>query len=182
MKILYAEGNFLQKGHQILAYPATVGAAASHEIEKSVLKTVPEIRESVFNMFAINPEYDVEPPRLGDVIWTETSGRKWYAHCIIYDENGELSFPAFDLCMKSLAKKADELGHEQIGMPLAWFREKKNKIMWERMFPSIEDNIGEHAQVFVYEHDKEFLMSMIDSLPGSKRAYYADVKIQFRDM
>jgi hypothetical protein len=166
MKILYAEGNFLQKGHQILAYPATVGAAASHEIEKSVLKTVPEIRESVFNMFAINPEYDVEPPRLGD----------------IYDENGELSFPAFDLCMKSLAKKADELGHEQIGMPLAWFREKKNKIMWERMFPSIEDNIGEHAQVFVYEHDKEFLMSMIDSLPGSKRAYYADVKIQFRDM
>ena len=189
MKILYAEGNFLEKGHQILAYPASVGNSMSMPIEKTVIKMVPEVKQSIKNMFSANENYDVVPPALGDVIWTQTSGSKWYAHCIVYDDQGNFSYPAFELCLKSLKKKAKELKHDQIGFPLQWFPKDVMEMNWARAFPVIEEELGEEddegivgrCQAFVYDPDSKFLEKIVSSLPGTKRAYYADVQIRFRD-
>lgn len=188
MKILYAEGNFLEKGHQILAYPASVGNDMLMDIEKDVIRAVPEVKQSIQNMFSVNPNYEVIPPKLGDVVWTQTSGNKWYAHCIVYDENANFNYDAFELCMKSLKKKAVELGHEQIGMPLRWFDRKLTRMNWARTYPIIEeifseddDGIHGHCQAFVYDTDKTFVEDVVMDLPGSKRAFYADVQIRFKN-
>ena len=187
MKILYAEGDFLDKGHQILAYPAAVGDDMEMPIEKLVSSKVPDALQSVHNMFAKNEQYDVVPPQLGDVIWTETSGRKWYAHCIVYDANGKFSHPAFELCMKSIGKKADMLKHTQIGMPLQWVTPKQLKTQWERMVDVIEDTLGNDSdptvadkQAFVYDPSNELVLSTLDSLPGGQRAFYSGIRIRFK--
>lgn len=177
MKILYGEGNFLDKGHQILAYPASVGNEMNMGIEQQVAATVPEAKQSVHNMFAETDYYTVVPPMLGDVIWTETSGRKWYAHCIVYDENGEFSYPAFELCVKSLKKKAIELQHDEIGIPLRWVDTAK----WQRICDILEDELTAF-QVFAYDPENEVLLNVVDNLPGPKKAFYADVQIRFKDL
>jgi hypothetical protein len=187
MKILYAEGNFLDKGHQILAYPAAIGDSMAMDIEKLVSSTVPEAVQSVHNMFAENEQYTVVPPRLGDVIWTETSGSKWYAHCIVYDELGEFSHPAFELCVKSISKKADELQHAEIGMPLQWISPKKLKTQWQRLVDVIEDTLGDETnstisnkQAYVYDPSTDLVLATLDGLPGGQRAFYSDIQIRFK--
>jgi len=188
MKILYGEGDFLEKGHQILAYPASVGSDSHLPIEKTVMKKNPDVRQSLYNMFATNENYEVEPPKLGDVIWTQTSGSKWIAHCIVFEESGFLNYDALELCLKSLKKKADELEQEQIGIPLRWFPDREMKMNWLRTYEMIEDVMSEdddgvhgHYQVFAYDPDSKFVRDLVESLPGDKRAFYADVQIRFRN-
>jgi hypothetical protein len=189
MKILYGEGNFLDVGHQILAYPASVGEDAVLQIEKEVLQKVPDVRQSVFNMYAKNDNFDYDPPILGDVIWTQTSGSKWIAHCIMFDEEGNINFDALRLCMQSLKKKAIELGQEQIGIPLRWFPQGEMRQLWVRTYEEIEDVLSEQDdetiigkfQMFAYDPDSKYVRDVFESLPGTKRAFYSDVQIRFKD-
>ena len=188
MKILYAEGTFLDMGHQILAYPASVGSDLAMDIEKEVVSTVPEVKQSIDNLFSTNPHYEVIPPQLGDVIWTQTSGSKWYAHCIVYDENGDFNYAALDLCVKSIKKKAVELGHDEIGMPLRWFADDVMPRNWNRVYPVIEAELsddgdevdGGNFQVYVYEPDSVFLELIMANLSGQMRAFYSEPVIRFR--
>ena len=188
MKILYSEGDFLESRHQIIAYPASVGGDMKLDIEKDVTQRHPDVKQCVFNMFAENENYDVVPPLLGDVIWTHTSGNKWIAHMIIFDERNAINYDALALCMKSIKKKAIELDQEQIGIPMRWFPDKIMMMNWIRTYETIEDTLSEDGedavvgnfQVFAYDRDSEYVKRVVESLPGQKRAFYSDVKIQFR--
>ena len=188
MKILYGEGDFLESRHQIIAYPASVGGENTKPIETEVARRHPDVRQSVFNMFATNEHYTVVPPRLGDVIWTQTSGNKWIAHMIVYDERGLMRYDALSLCMKSLKKKAIELGQDQIGIPLRWFDDRLMKTAWIRTYETIEEALSDDEdedvlgkfQIFAYDPDSIFVRDVFESLPGGKRAFYAQPKIQFR--
>ena len=190
MKILYAAGDYLEAGHQILAFPAKIGDKLDMPIEKDIANTVPEVKQSIENMYAENPHYEVVPPQLGDVVWTQTSGSKWYAHCIVYDEAENFNYDAFVLCMKSIKKKSIELDHDQIGMPLRWFDKKVLQENWHDAFVIIEKELGDSnkvivhdkCQAFVYDQDKDFLFDVISSLPGAKKAYYSEVQIKFRNL
>lgn len=190
MKILYGEGNFLEQGHQISAYPASVGGEAILPIEKYVSEHNPDVKQCVFNMFAENVNFEVIPPQLGDVIWTQTSGNKWFAHCIIFDSNEYINYDALELCMKSIKSKAIELEHDQICMPLRWFKPNEQTMNWIRTYEVIEnvlseeDDVDVHGkyQVFAYDPDSKFVRDLMESLPGAKRAFYADVQIRFRNL
>lgn len=189
MKILYGEGDFLESRHQVIAYPATVGGEATHPLETEVLRRHPDVRQSVNNMFAENENFDVVPPRLGDVIWTQTSGNKWIAHMIVFEEDGFLREDALELCAKSLKRKAAELDQDQIGIPLRWFEERDMSTKWVRAYETIEDAmstnedeevIGQY-QVFAYDPDSEYVRDVFESLPGGKRAFYSEPIIRFRN-
>lgn len=190
MKILYGEGDFLESRHQIIAYPASVGSERKLTLEKEVSQRHPDVRLCVSNMFATNDAYIVVPPKLGDVIWTQTSGSKWIAHCIVFDDRGDLSEDALTLCMKSLKRKAADLNQDQIGIPLRWYDDvKAQKARWVRVYETIEDAMGDDEdenilgkfQVFAYDPDSEYVRDIFESLPGQKRAFYSDVKIRFRN-
>jgi hypothetical protein len=139
-------------------------------------------------MFAENENFAVVPPRLGDVVWTQTSGNKWIAHCIVFDSNNEMRYDALELCMKSIKKKAVELGQDQMGIPLRWFPDKLMKMNWIRTYETIEDALSDEAdedvvgkfQIFAYDTDSEYVRDVVENLPGKKRAFYSDVQIQFR--
>jgi hypothetical protein len=190
MKILYGEGNFMDQGHQILAYPASVGQDAILQIEKDVLAKVPDVKQSVFNMYAKNENFAFDPPVMGDVIWTQTSGNKWIAHCIMFDERGDINFDALALCMKSLKKKAIELGQEQMAIPLRWFPDREMKQLWVRTYEEIEEALSDQDdetvvgkfQVFAFDPDSKYVRDVFESLPGAKRAFYSDVQIRFRNL
>jgi hypothetical protein len=191
MKILYGEGDFLESRHQLIAYPASVGAERKLTLEKNVSLRHPDVRQCVLNMFAENDNYNVVPPQLGDVIWTQTSGSKWIAHCIVFDERGNLREDALTLCMKSLKRKALELGQDQIGIPLRWYDDiGSQKSRWVRIYETIEDAMSDEEdenvlgkyQVFAYDPDSEYVRDVFESLPGQKRAFYSDVQIRFRNL
>jgi len=190
MKILYGEGDFLESRHQIIAYPASTGGDARLGIETEVMKRHPDVRQSVFNMFAETDQYEVIPPRLGDVIWTHTSGNKWIAHMIIFDDNNYVNYDALVLCMKSIKKKAIELGQDQMGIPLRWYPDNVMMMNWIRTYETIEDTLSEEGedavvgnfQIFAYDPDSKYVRRVVESLPGTKRAFYSDVKIQFRNL
>jgi len=190
MKILYGEGDFLESRHQIIAYPASVSGENTMTLEKMVARRHPDVRQSVFNMFSENENFEVVPPKMGDVIWTHTSGSKWIAHCIVFDENSNLNEDALTLCMKSIGKKATELEQDQIGIPLRWFDDEKDqKRRWVRVYETIEDALSNEAdeevlgkyQIFAYDPDSIYVRDIFESLPGGKRAFYAEPKIRFRN-
>lgn len=189
MKILYAEGNYLDAGHQILAFPAKIGDKLDMPIEQAIAHTVPEVKQSIENMYSENPQYEVVPPQLGDVVWTQTSGNKWYAHCIVYDDAEKFSFAAFELCMKSIKKKAIEIEHDQIGMPLRWVAKDALFNYWSEIYKIIEKELGDSdedvvhdkCQAFVYDNDNELLFDILALLPVGIKAYYSDVQIRFRN-
>lgn len=188
MKILYGEGDFLVSRHQLIAYPATVGSERVKKLEKEVNKQHPDVRASVEKMFAENEHFEVVPPRLGDVIWTQTSGNKWIAHMIVFNEMGHLREDALEVCMRSIRKKAAELGQDQIGIPLRWFKERDMATKWVRVYEVIEDVMSDAKdeevlgafQVFAYDPDSEFVRDVFESLPGGKRAFYSEPVIRFR--
>lgn len=191
MKILYGEGDFLESRHQLIAYPASVGGDRVRELEKEVAQRHPDVKLCVANMFATNEAYDVVPPKLGDVIWTQSSGNKWIAHCIVFDNRGELREDALVLCMNSLKKKAIELDQDQIGIPLRWYEDTNaQKERWVRIYETIEDTLGDaddedvigKFQIFAYDPDSEYVRDMFESLPGQKRAFYSDVQIRFKNL
>lgn len=188
MKILYGEGDFLGSGHQIMAYPATVAASSSLEVEANVMHTQPDVRESMHNMFSKNKHFDVPSPELGDVIWTQTSGNKWIASMLVFDQDGHMHWDALEACLKSVKNKAIELDQEQISMPLRWYPLRDMKMYWNRTYniieevlsdPMDEDIVG-RFQVFVYDQDSDFVRDMVESLPGRKEKFYSDIQIRLR--
>lgn len=190
MKILYGEGDFLESRHQLIGYPASVGGEWKLPLEQMVSKRHPDVKQSVFNMFAENPNFEVVPPRLGDVIWTQTSGNKWIAHMIVFDETGHMREDALALCMKSIRTKAAELGQDQIGVPLRWYPDREMKTKWVRTYEAIEDVMSDESdeevlgkfQVFAYDPDSEFVRDVFESLPGGKRAFYSQPIIRFKNL
>lgn len=190
MKILYGEGDFLSTRHQILAYPATAAVESDLDVEASVMRSQPDVRQSMFNMFAKNEgHFEVIPPKLGDVIWTQTSGNKWIASMLIFDERGDVSWDALELCIKSVKKKAIALDQDQIGIPLRWFPEHDMKMYWLRAYDIIENVMSDEKdgevhgkfQIFAYDPDSKFVRELFESLPGEKRAFYSDVQIRFKN-
>lgn len=177
MKIVYGLGNFLSSGAQIVAYPATQGINNQNNLEKAIFKKEPEVWHSVQNMYAENSNYTVEPPALGDVIWVYTSGNRWYAHCIVYEDNGEMNFDALELCMKSVAKKCKEIDHRHVSMP--YFDDTSDHRYWQKIYPLIEDVLTDE-QVYVYEPDQDRLLSAVDRLPGSIRKIFHTPRIRFK--
>lgn len=177
MKIVYGLGNFLSSGAQIVAYPATQGINNQTNLEKSIFKKEPEVWHSVQNMYSENPNYTVVPPALGDVIWVYTSGNKWYAHCIVYETDGTLNFDALELCMKSVAKKCNEIEHHHVSMP--YFDVSKDHRYWPKIYPMIEDVLSD-AQVYVFEPDQDRLLAAMDQLPGNIRKIFHTPRIRFR--
>tara|TARA_R110000823_G_scaffold40754_15_gene107706 strand:+ start:687 stop:1235 length:549 start_codon:yes stop_codon:yes gene_type:complete len=168
MKILYTDMHVLDSGHQIKAYPATVGAEAKTNTEKDIESRVSDIQTSVKNMYSTWPDMEgVEPPALGDVIWTQTSGNVWYATCIIYDENGKLNWEAAILCIKSLGKKCVELDQQEVGMTLFGSEEREDLPQWDDMQDVIEHYLEEYAQVVAYVPDIVYLSDVVSSLPGT---------------
>lgn len=165
MKILYTDTHFLDSGHQIKAYPATVGPDAKTNTEKDVENRIPDIKNSI-NQLYVPPPVEVDPPMLGDVIWTQTSGNVWYATCIVYDEQDNLNWEAVKLCMKSLAKKCEELGQLEVGMTLFACEEKEDMMRWEDMQDVIEHYLEQYAQVVVYIPDVYYLSDVVSSFPG----------------
>lgn len=171
MKILYTLGNFVHSGHQILFFAINANNENTEPYQKLAEKTFAASFAPKNGIF--NPPEDcgeVEPPHVGDVIWTNTSGNQHIAHGIWREEgNGPIDFNALRLVCKSIANKAKELDQKYISMPLL----TEDLSLWNFVYPIIEEAFGD-VNVVVHIPLEDTLLSVLDSIGGEIGAFQAD--------
>lgn len=159
MKIIYTEGDFLEGGYQVIAYAVNADNITKSTSQKHVRDVMPD---AMIPYDGLYNDANAEPPHISDVIWTQTSGNRWIAHCIVFDETtGELNEDAMRKAMRSVGKKCVELEQNAISMDLFGCDDETN---WNNVYPIIEEEIQE--QVFVHVALNEDLLKVIDTLPG----------------
>lgn len=189
MKILYTEGKLYRAGQKLLvtAIGVTNESLSFRQNEfRTSFPDVDSIIDKVYgasNYAILSAPGEQEPPRLGDVIWVETSGGKMIANCVIYDANHHLNTDALVACLKSIMRKAVQIDQQVVAMDLLETDRNGQATLedWSVIVTSIEE-ILEDTQVIVYIPEKRDLIYIIEHLPGEKhfRKIYADPIIRFR--
>ena len=191
MKILYAEGKLHNAGQQILVTAVGVNKEYLSLKQKQFRMTFPDV-DNIIDKVYDSCNYAVlaapgsqEPPKLGDVIWVETSGGKIIANCVIYDASHHLNIQAIEACIKSVRDKAETIEQPVIAMDLLETDRNGQATLedWSDIVSTIE-NILEDMQVIVYIPEKNDLIYVIEHLPGGKnfRKIYATPSIRFRQI
>jgi len=169
MKILYTLGNFVFSGHQVLLY--TINAKN---------KNVEDFQNEAENCFAASfaPKnqmfkpmdelegMDAEPPGVGDVIWTHTSGNQYIA-AGIWQENPEapVDFDALRMIAKSVCRKAKELNQLVVSIPL--LTRNHDHQLWNFIYPIIEKEFaGSDVQVVCHIPTENELLQVLDTIGG----------------
>lgn len=172
MKILYTLGHFVHAGHQLLFYTIN-NENKNHEgyqvlAEQTFEPTLRAKNDMFKNFDGVDP---VEPPRVGDVIWTHTSGNQHLA-CGIWQEtpDSEIDFGAFRLICKSVLNKAKELNQIAVSIPLLTVGEDLE--IWKIVYPIIEDVFaGEDVQVICHIPTETELVRVLDAIGGTIKRY-----------
>ena len=142
--------NINQEDYQILA-------------EQTFAPTLQAKNDMFMRFEGIDP---VEPPDVGDVIWTHTSGNQHIA-CGIWQKtpDSEIDFNALRLICKSVLKKAKDLRQLAVSMPLLTINDDLG--IWKIVYPIIEEVFnGEDVQVIVHIPTEARLIQVLDSIGG----------------
>ncbi len=108
-------------------------------------------------------KYGGIPPKLGDVVWTQTSGNKYIGFCIVKrNKNAPINKKALRLCLYSAANKAKTLNNKYLGMDLFCCKDGKE---WSNIVKIIE-NCLEDIQNIVCIPTNEKLVDVLEQLPG----------------
>ena len=178
-RLIYTVGNFNESGQQVLAYEYNAENNPNTPLQKKIMKTMPEAKRVLDSLYPdeIAGEKVVLPVQ-GDVIWTETSGRKWIGHMLVYKNDEEhLNEDALRLCIRSVYKKAKELKQDTVSMPLICAQD--NKMQWLRVYPIIEEEMKE-LKTIIWVPDKEYLADVMTLIPGQWRTFSNVPMIRFK--
>jgi hypothetical protein len=122
----------------------------------------------------------VEPPAVGDVIWTHTSGSQHIA-CGIWQEgpDSEIDLGAFRLICKSVLNKAKEQNRIVVSIPLLTLKDDLE--IWRIVYPIIEEVFrGEDVQVICHIPTEIELVRVLDAIGGNIKSYqHEPMKIRF---
>jgi hypothetical protein len=181
MKILYTLGQFVHSGHPMLFYTIN-GENKNHEgyqvLAERTFEPTLRAKNDMFRDFdGVDP---VEPPAVGDVIWTHTSGNQHIA-CGIWQEtpDSEIDLNAFRLICKSVLNKAKDLNHIVVSIPLLTLKDDLE--IWKLVYPIIEDVFkGEDVQVVCHIPTEIELVRVLDAIGGNIKSYQREpLKIRF---
>lgn len=169
MKILYTLGNFVTSGTQILCYMVNNKNEATEDFQKDTDKCfaaslVP--KNQIFSDLTELEGMNAEPPIVGDVIWTHTSGNQYIASGIWQsDPSTPVNFDAIRLIMRSVIRKAQELDQLVVSMPLLTRDHDLN--LWNFIYPIIEEEFKDiDVQVIVHVPTEEELIALLDNMGG----------------
>lgn len=169
MKILYTLGNYIYCGHQILCYMINNKNECVEDFQietEGCFAASMEPKNLMFHDHTNLEGMDAEPPIVGDVIWTHTSGNQYIAAGIWQESpTAPINFDALRLIMRSLQRKAIELEQLQISMPLLSRDHDLN--LWNFIYPIIEEEFKDvDIQVIVHIPTEEELLALIDNMGG----------------
>ena len=178
MKILYTLGNFAHSGQQVLFYTINSNNENIEDYQKLAEKTFSASlgpKNALFNPPEDTDEAD--PPAIGDVIWTHTSGNQYIASGIWREKaDGPIDFNALRLICKSVERKAKELSQRNVAMPLI----TSDLAIWNFVYPIIEEAFKD-VQVVVYIPVEETLVDVLDNIGGDINAFKAETpEIRFK--
>ena len=169
MKILYTLGNYIYSGHQVICYTINNKNECVEDFQEDTEKCFAASMEPKNHMFHGHPELEgmnAEPPIVGDVIWTHTSGNQYIA-AGIWQESPTLpiNFDALRLIMRSVKRKAEELGQLVVSMPL--LTRDHDLDLWNFIYPIIEDEFRDvDIQAIVHIPTEEELLAVLDNIGG----------------
>ncbi len=181
MKILYTLGHFVHSGHQLLFYTIN-NENKNHEgyqvIAEQTFAPTLKAKNDMFKDFeGVDP---VDPPEVGDVIWTHTSGNQHIA-CGIWQDgpDSEIDFGAFRLICKSVLNKAKELNQLVVSIPLLTLKDDLE--IWKVAYPIIEDVFkGEDVQVVCHIPTEKELVHVLDAIGGTIKRFESEpMQIRF---
>lgn len=109
---------------------------------------------------------DAEPPAIGDVIWTHTSGNQYLAGGIWQETpTSPVNFDALRLIAKSVCRKAKELEQIVVSMPL--LTRGHDHQLWNFIYPIIEKEFTNvDIQVIVHIPTEDELLQVLDTMGG----------------
>jgi hypothetical protein len=168
MKLLYTLGNFVHAGHQILFYTINAQNENTEDYQKLAESTFAASFGPKNNMFDPPEGVDeVEPPAVGDVIWTHTSGNQYIATGIWRETpGGPIDFNALRLICKSVHRKAKELGQKYVSIPLI----TEDLDIWNFIYPIIEQAFPD-VQVIVHIPTEEQIIRVLEHIGGEINAF-----------
>ena len=168
MKLLYTLGNFVHSGHQILFYTINSQNENTEDYQKLAEHTFAASFGPKNGIF--NPPEDigeVDPPEVGDVIWTNTSGNQYIASGIWRETpDGPIDFNALRLICKSVERKAKELSQRYVSMPLI----TEDLDIWNFVYPIIEEAMP-NVQVIVHIPTEEQLLLALAQIGGEINSF-----------
>lgn len=169
MKILYTLGSYLNSGHQVLCYMINNKNEPVEDFqidtEKCFAASMGPKNQMFGNVSGLDG-MDAEPPIVGDVIWTHTSGNQYIAAGIWQESpSAPINFDAIRFIMRSVIRKAQELDQLVVSMPLIT---RDNDLgLWNFIYPIIEEEFqGIDVQVIVHIPDEDRLIELLESMGG----------------
>ena len=168
MKLLYTLGNFVHSGQQIIFY--TINAKNENAEDYQILAESTFAASFAPKNGLFNPPEGtdkVDPPAVGDVIWTHTSGNQYIASGIWRETpDGPIDFNALRLICKSVERKAKELSQRYVSMPLI----TEDLDIWNFVYPIIEESMSD-VQVIVHIPLEETLLEVLDHIGGEINSF-----------
>lgn len=169
MKILYTLGNYIYSGHQVICYAINNKNECVEDFQKEAEKCFAASMQPKNLMFQDHTNLEgmnAEPPMVGDVIWTHTSGNQYIAAGIWQESpTAPINFDALRFIMRSVKRKAEELEQLVVSMPL--LTRNHDLDLWNFIYPIIEKEFeGTDIQVIVHIPTEEELLSLLDNMGG----------------
>lgn len=169
MKILYTLGNYIYSGHQVICYTINNKNESVEDFQKETEKCFAASltpKNLMFKKHTNLEGMDAEPPIVGDVIWTHTSGNQYIAAGIWQETpTTPINFDALRFIMRSVKHKAEDLGQLIVSMPLLTRDHDLN--IWNFIYPIIEDEFRDaDIQVIVHIPTEEELLALLDNIGG----------------
>ena len=169
MKILYTMGNFVFSGHQVIFYTINNKNENTEDFQKEAEACFSSSfapKNQMFQPMDSLEGMDANPPAVGDVVWTQTSGGQHIAAGIWQKEpGGPIDFDALQLIVRSVKRKAEDLKQNVISMPLITQDHDHN--LWNLIYPIIEKEfVGVDIQVVVHIPTENELLQVMDNMGG----------------
>jgi len=169
MKILYTLGNYINSGHQVLCYMINNKNIPVEDFQRKTEECFAASMHPMKAMFGDMTHLEgmnAEPPIVGDVIWTHTSGNQYIASGIWQDSpTGPINFDAIRYIMRSVISKAKELDQLVVSIPL--LTREHDLDLWNFIYPIIEEEFkGVDIQVIVHVPTEEELISLLENMGG----------------
>ena len=169
MQLIYKEDHLGAAAEQIIIYDCQVNFKNPNEHQKTIEKTYPLAKNSyaeIVNMID-NEEFEVGGmPEVGDVLWTHIpENNRYIAHCMMYDQKGNMNSNRLEKMFESVQRKIDEIGQPVFALPPLSASTKPYS--WLKVYPVIEEVFS--AQGFVYIPKNEAIMKLFSIMPYHSR-------------
>ena len=169
MKILYTLGNYINSGNQVLCYTINNKNEPVEDFQvetEECFAASMQPKKAMFGDMSHLEGMNAEPPIVGDVIWTHTSGNQYIASGIWQETpDGPIDFDAIRYIMRSVIHKAQELDQLVVSMPL--LTRDHDLDLWNFIYPIIEEEFrGIDIQVIVHIPSEDELIKLLENIGG----------------